>query len=134
MDFDDLQSTSGFSGLKVYGRSKLCNILFTRELSRRCGGKGITANCLHPGFVATRLGDRSGGFLSPVVRLAKVFAVPPEKGAETIVYLASSPDVANVSGEYFYKCRPATPTMDARNDAAAMRLWIESAKLAGIEP
>ena len=73
-------------------------------------------------------------FFRASVRLGKIFAIPPEKGAETIVYLASSPDVANVSGEYFYKCRPATPTMEARNDAAAMRLWIESAKLAGIEP
>ncbi len=134
LDFDDLQSANGFFGLKVYGRSKLCNILFTRELSRRWGGKGITANCLHPGFVATRFGDGSGGFLSRVVRVGKIFAIPPEKGAETIVYLASSADVANVSGEYFYKCRPATPTMEARNDVAAMRLWIESAKLAGIEP
>ena len=66
LDFDDLQSANGFFGLKVYGRSKLCNILFTRELSRRWGGKGITANCLHPGFVATRFGDGSGGFLSRV--------------------------------------------------------------------
>jgi NAD(P)-dependent dehydrogenase (short-subunit alcohol dehydrogenase family) len=133
LDFEDLQSTKGFSAVNVYGRSKLCNILFTRELSRRWGGKGVTANCLHPGFVATRFGDGSGGFLGRAVRLAKIFAISPEKGAETIVYLASSPDVASVSGEYFYKCQPAIPTADARDDAAAKRLWIESAKLAGIE-
>jgi len=133
LDFDDLQSSNGYSGFKVYGRSKLCNILFTRELSRRCSGQGITVNCLHPGFVATRFGDGSGGILSLGVRLAKTFAISPEMGAQTIVYLASSPEVAGVSGEYFRQCRPATPTAEARDNAAARRLWIESAKLAGIE-
>ncbi len=133
LDFDDLQAAKGYSAIRAYGRSKLCNILFTRELARRWSGKGITANCLHPGFVATRFGDGSGGLLSGVVRIAKNFAITPEKGAETIVYLASSPDVTAVSGEYFYKCRPATPTDGGRDDAAASRLWNESAKFAGIE-
>jgi NAD(P)-dependent dehydrogenase (short-subunit alcohol dehydrogenase family) len=133
LDFEDLQSAKGFSALNVYGRSKLCNILFTRELSRRWSGNGVTVNCLHPGFVATRIGNGSGGFLSRAARLAKTFAISPEQGAQTLVYLASSPDVASVSGEYFYKCRPATPTAEARDDAAAERLWVESAKLAGIE-
>jgi NAD(P)-dependent dehydrogenase (short-subunit alcohol dehydrogenase family) len=133
LDLNDLQSTNGYSGFKAYGRSKLCNILFTRELSRRWSGKGVTANCLHPGFVATRFGDGSGGFLSRAVRLAKTFAISPEKGAQTIVYLASSPEVAGVSGEYFHECRPAMPTSEARDDAAARRLWIESARLAGLE-
>jgi NAD(P)-dependent dehydrogenase (short-subunit alcohol dehydrogenase family) len=134
LDFDDLQAAKSYSAIRAYGRSKLCNILFTRELARRWSGKGVTANCLHPGFVATRFGDASGGFLSSVVRIGKaLFAITPEKGAETIVYLASSPDVAAISGEYFYKCRPATPTAGGRDDAAASRLWNESAKLAGIE-
>ena len=134
LDFDDLQATKGYSAIRAYGRSKLCNILFTRELARRWSGKGVTANCLHPGFVATRFGDASGGLLSGVVRIGKtLFAITPEKGAETIVYLASSPDVAAINGEYFYQCRPATPTAGGRDDAAAGRLWNESAKLAGIE-
>jgi NAD(P)-dependent dehydrogenase (short-subunit alcohol dehydrogenase family) len=133
LNFDDLQSRSGFSSFKVYGRSKLCNILFTRELSRRWIGKGVIANCLHPGFVATRFGDDSGGFISHILSLGKIFAISPEKGAETIVYLASSPEIASISGEYFYKCRPATPSKGARDDAAAGRLWMESSKLAGIE-
>jgi NAD(P)-dependent dehydrogenase (short-subunit alcohol dehydrogenase family) len=133
LDFEDLQSTKRFSPINTYGRSKLSNILFTRELARRWAGMGVTVNCLHPGFVATRFGDDSGGFLSRGMSVAKLFAISPEKGAETIVYLASSPDVAGVSGEYFYKCRPATPTAEARDDEAAKRLWIESAKLAGIE-
>jgi NAD(P)-dependent dehydrogenase (short-subunit alcohol dehydrogenase family) len=129
LDFDDLQGANGYSAVKAYGRSKLCNILFTRELARRWSGTGITANCLHPGFVATRFGDASGGVLSRVVRMAKIFAISPEKGAQTIVYLASSPDVANISGEYFYQCRPAVPTQGGRDDMAAARLWTESAKL-----
>ena len=133
LDFDDLQAAKGYLAIRAYGRSKLCNILFTRELARRWSGTGVTANCLHPGFVATRFGDGSGGFLSTGIRFAKIFAITPEKGAETIVYLASSPDVAAISGEYFYKCRPATPTAGGRDDAAASRLWNESAKIAAIE-
>ena len=133
LDLDDLQSANGYSGFKAYGRSKLANILFTRELARRLAGAGVTANCLHPGFVATRFGDQTGGLLSSVVRAAKIFAISSEEGAETLVYLASAPEVANVSGAYFYKCRPATPTKEAQDDAAAQRLWIESAKLAGLE-
>jgi NAD(P)-dependent dehydrogenase (short-subunit alcohol dehydrogenase family) len=133
LDFDDLQAEKGYSAIRAYGRSKLCNILFTRELARRWSGRGVTVNCLHPGFVATRFGDGSGGFLSGVVRIGKIFAITPEKGAETIVYLASSADVAATSGAYFYKCRPATPTPGARDDAAAGRLWTESAKFAGME-
>lgn len=133
LDFGDLQSAKGYRGLKVYGRSKLCNVLYTRELARRSAGTGITANCLHPGFVATRFGDRSGGLLSYAVRVAKTFAISAEKGADTLVYLASSPEVATVSGAYFYKCRPAIPSAEANDDAAAERLWSESARLAGIE-
>jgi len=131
LDFDDLQSAKAYSGFKVYGVSKLCNILFTRELARRLAGTGVTANCLHPGFVATRFGDQSGGLFSWVIRVAKNFALSPQKGAETLVHLASSPDVAKVTGEYFYKCRPATPTKQAQDDSAAQRLWQETAKIVG---
>jgi NAD(P)-dependent dehydrogenase (short-subunit alcohol dehydrogenase family) len=133
LDFDDLQSAHGYRGFKVYGRSKLCNILYTRELARRWAGTGVSANSLHPGFVATRFGDESGGLFSYVVRMAKMFAISPERGADTIVYLASSPEVAHVSGTYFYECRPATPSRKAQDDAAARRLWLESARLGGLE-
>lgn len=132
LNFADLQSATGFRGFPVYGRSKLCNILFTRELARRWAGTGITVNSLHPGFVSTRFGDESGGLFSYAIRAAKLFAISPEKGAETIIYLASSRDVSGASGQYFYKCRPATPTKEAQDDEAARRLWQETEKLAGI--
>ena len=118
--------------MKVYGRSKLCNILFTRELARRLQRTDITANCLHPGFVATRFGDQSGPLMSRIVWLAKFFAVSPAKGPETIVYLASSPDVAKTTGQYFYKSLPAIPSSQAQDDQSALLLWQRSAALAGI--
>ena len=90
LDFDDLQSANGFRATKAYSRSKLCNILFTRELARRLHGIGVTANCLHPGFVATRFADESGGLISRFACLAKFFAISPAEGAQTIIYLASS--------------------------------------------
>ena len=133
LDFANLQGEKGYDGYKAYGRSKLCNILFTRELARRLAGTGVTANCLHPGFVATRFGDQAGGVMSLVIRAAKLFAISPQKGADTIVHLASSPEAAGSSGGYFYKCLPATPTAEARDDAAAARLWVESVRITGID-
>jgi NAD(P)-dependent dehydrogenase (short-subunit alcohol dehydrogenase family) len=130
LDRDDLQSAKSYSGFAVYGRSKLCNILWTRELARRLDGTGVTANCLHPGFVATRFGDGSGGFLQAVMPLAKLMAINPQKGAETIVYLASSPEVAEVTGKYFYQCKPLEPSPEARDDALAGWLWDQSQTLA----
>jgi NAD(P)-dependent dehydrogenase (short-subunit alcohol dehydrogenase family) len=132
LDFSDLQSEKNYRGLYIYGRSKLCNILFTREVARRWADTGVTANCLHPGFVSTRFGDQSGGMLSLAVRAAKTFAISPEKGAETIIYLASSTEVAGANGLYFYRCKPATPTKEARDDESARKLWQESEELAGI--
>lgn len=145
LDFNDLQSAGAYRGnfleslryggpgFKVYGRSKLCNILFTRELSRRLAGTGVTANCLHPGFVATRFGEESGGLLSFGIRFAKRFALFLQQGAETMTYLASSPEAARVTGKYFHKCRPATPNREAQSDAIAQRLWAETARLAHLE-
>jgi NAD(P)-dependent dehydrogenase (short-subunit alcohol dehydrogenase family) len=132
LDFDDLQLEKGFSATKAYGRSKLCNVLFTRELARRLQGTGVAANCLHPGFVATRFGDQSGGLISHFVWFAKFFAKSPEKGAQTIVYLASSPDVAGMTGKYFDECRVTTPSLPARDDRGASLLWERSAALAGM--
>lgn len=132
LNFGDLQSMRGYVGFPVYSKSKLCNILFNRELSRRLNGSGITANALHPGFVATRFGDDSGGIMRTVLKVAKpIGAISPEEGAQTILYLASSPQVEGVSGEYFYECKPTTPTAEARNDEDALRLWEISEEIAG---
>jgi NAD(P)-dependent dehydrogenase (short-subunit alcohol dehydrogenase family) len=133
LDFEDLQSAKSFGAMKAYSRSKLCNILFTRELARRLHGTGVTANCLHPGFVATRFGDQSGAFMSRVVWLDKFFAISPARGAQTIVYLASSPDAAKTTGKYFYDSVPAIPSPPAQDDGIALLLWQRSAALAGIE-
>ncbi len=131
LKFDDLQSSRGYVGFPVYSKSKLANILFNRELARRTPD-GVTANALHPGFVATRFGDNSGGLMGTVMKVAKpIGAIAPEEGAKTIIYLASSPDVAGVTGEYFFECKPTTPTAEARNDADAKRLWEASAQIAG---
>src|SRR5215510_6694253 len=144
LEFDDLQSARAYRGnfweslryggpgFKVYARSKLCNILFTRELARRLAGTGVTANSLHPGFVATRFGDETGGLISFGIRIAKNFALSPQQGAETLVYLASSPDVAGVTGQYFHKCATATPSKEAQDDSKARRLWSETAALSGL--
>jgi NAD(P)-dependent dehydrogenase (short-subunit alcohol dehydrogenase family) len=133
LDFDDLQSAKSFAARKVYGQSKLCNILFTRELARCLQGTNVTANCLHPGFVATRFGDQSGGLISRLVWFAKFFAISPAEGAETITYLASSPDVRETTGQYFYKSAPTMPSSAAQDDRSALLLWQRSAALAGMK-
>jgi NAD(P)-dependent dehydrogenase (short-subunit alcohol dehydrogenase family) len=134
MDFDNLQFEHDFKGFPAYGRSKLCNILFTRVLARRLAGTGVTTNSLHPGFVKTRFGDNSrGDWMARSIGYLKIFAISPEQGAETIVYLASSDDVDKTTGLYFNKCKPVTPSKLARDDAAAERLWSETARLAGIQ-
>ncbi len=131
LDFDDLQSAKGYFGYTAYGRSKLANILFTRELARRLAGTGVTANCLHPGAVATRFGESSRGSAGLLIAVLRLFFMSPEKGADTVIYLASSPEVEKTTGEYFVKRKITQPSGAAQDDAAAKRLWIESEKLAG---
>ncbi len=130
LDFSNLQGERRYRGWQAYGRSKLANILFTRELARRLAGTGVTANCFHPGFVATRFGDGAGGWTSRLMPFARAFAITPEQGADTLVHLASSPEVANVSGAYFVKRNIAEPSRAAREDSAASGLWAASEALA----
>ena len=132
LDFDDLQTKNGYVPTLAYARSKLCNILFTRELARRLAGTGVAANCLHPGFVATNFGQRDAGLFGWGMRLAMLFAARPEPGADTIVHLAGSPAVEGVSGRYFYNSREIAPSAAAQDDAVAERLWRESEKIAGL--
>ena len=130
LDFSDLQSRNGYSGFPVYCKSKLANILFNRELARRAP-QGVTCNALHPGFVATRFGNNSGGMLGGVFRAIKPLgAISPEEGARTIVYLAGAPSVSCVTREYFYECAITTPSQEAQRDSDALRLCEISEKLA----
>ena len=130
LDFGDLQSEKNYRTSAVYGTSKLCNILFTRELAHRLSGRGVTANSFSPGLVATRFGDEAGGFPAIALRVAKLFAKRPEQGAQTLVYLATSGDVAKTSGEFFYKNRPGKLTAEAQDDIKARKLWAESERIA----
>jgi NAD(P)-dependent dehydrogenase (short-subunit alcohol dehydrogenase family) len=136
MPFDDLQNRHGYRGMRVYGQSKLANILFTLELSRRYKDTGLTANSLHPGTVRTGYGGDGDarGFLAFGIKIASPFFLSPAKGARTSVYLASSPEVEGVSGEYFVKCKPRTPRRWAQDPEAARRLWDVSEELAGLAP
>ena len=132
LDFGDLQYAHNYSGIRAYGRSKLCNILFTRELARRLSGTGVTVNCLHPGFVNSRFGDNNSGVVGFGTRIAKqLFAISPKLGAETPVYLASSPAVEGKSGGYYDQCALKTPSPEAQDDRTAQRLWEESARIFG---
>ncbi len=130
LDFDDLQEEKRFSGWTAYRRSKLCNILFTRELARRLAGSGVTANCIHPGFCATGFGENTGTGYRFGLRLLKTFlAISPEKGARTLTYAVSAPELADVTGAYFAKSKTATPSAAARDDESAKRLWEASERL-----
>jgi NAD(P)-dependent dehydrogenase (short-subunit alcohol dehydrogenase family) len=132
LDFDDLQAKR-YRSYRVYARSKLANILFTRELARRWNDTGVTANAVHPGFVASNFGrDGDGGKLAGfVLPLLRPFALTPEQGAQTQVYVASAPELAGITGGYWAKSAPATPSAAAQDDAAAARLWEVSEELVG---
>jgi NAD(P)-dependent dehydrogenase (short-subunit alcohol dehydrogenase family) len=133
--FDDLQtSTRKYTPMGAYAMSKLANILFTRALAKRLAGGPITATCLHPGFVRTNFGRNNdvSPLLKAVFGLVSRFGRTPEKGAETLVYLAASPDVDGQSGGYYFDCKEATPSPAARDDAAAERLWQISEQLVGM--
>jgi retinol dehydrogenase 12 len=117
----------------TYEASKLLNILFSYELARRLAGTGVIANCLSPGFVRTELGREATGAFRLFLRLARPFQTSPEAGAQTPVYLATSPEVAEVSGRYFEQCAPAESSALSRDPAAAKRLWRLSAQLSGLD-
>ena len=134
LNFDALQSRRGYNGIRVYGQTKLANLLFTYELARRLEGTGVTANALHPGLVATNFGANNarlgGRYLGRLYRrLFRVIAISAEEGAQSSLYLATSPEVAGVTGKYFVR-RQAVPSSEASYDrAAASRLWQVSEEL-----
>jgi NAD(P)-dependent dehydrogenase (short-subunit alcohol dehydrogenase family) len=132
INFDDLNSKQSYATMRVYGQSKLANIMFTYELARRLDGTQVTANSLHPGFVRTNFG-RNNGWLSrlimPVIQLA---GITKEKGAETMTYLASSPEVEGVNGKYFEKKTAVSSSKVSYDEAAQKRLWDVSAEMVGL--
>jgi len=132
LDFDDLGNERRYRFMRVYGQTKLANILFTVELARRTAGSGVTANSAHPGAVATGLGKNNGAWARVLVALLRPFFRTPERGAATSVHLASSPAVEGVTGRYFVDCREKRPSSAAQDPDAARRLWDVSARLTGL--
>jgi NAD(P)-dependent dehydrogenase (short-subunit alcohol dehydrogenase family) len=130
--FNDLQCERGYSGIKAYSQSKLANILFTYELARRLKGSGVTANCLHPGTVRSGWGRDATGLFRVGMKLFVPFMISPEQGAETSLYLASSPEVEGVTGRYFIKCKPARSVKVSYDEDVARRLWETSENLTDV--
>ena len=130
IEFDNLNGEQDYKAWKAYQKSKLANVLFTYELLKKVPAD-ITVNCLHPGFVATNFGHNNGGFVSPILKIAKwISAIEPEDGAKTSIFLCSAPDVNGVSGKYFYKCQQKTSSRESRNMDTAKRLWQISSDIA----
>jgi retinol dehydrogenase-12 len=133
LNFEDLQLEKGWSGWKAYSQSKLANIYFTTQLAENLKGTHVTANCLHPGFVATNFGRSNGGLFNPLFKVIQTFAaISPEEGAKTIIYLATSPEVEEVSGKYFSSSKVAKPSALANDSAIARRLWETSLEMTGL--
>ncbi len=133
LDLDDLQLEHGWQSWRAYANSKLANILFTRELARRLEGSAVTANCAHPGVVRTRFGREARLPMRAAVTLARPFMLSPRRGARTVVYLATSPEVAGATGGYYVKSQRREPSPAARDGAAARRLWQLSEELTGLK-
>jgi NAD(P)-dependent dehydrogenase (short-subunit alcohol dehydrogenase family) len=132
IDFQDLQSEHNYNRNEAYARSKLANLLFTYALARRLEGTRVTVNALHPGSVATNLGGNDNWLKTRLRNLIKPGMIRPEEGAKTILYLATSPEVEAVTGQYFYDCRPIRSSDDSYDVADAERLWRLSESLAGL--
>ncbi|GAB3918944.1 SDR family oxidoreductase [Larkinella terrae] len=126
---DELAAPQSYDGMKAYGASKLCNILFARELAERLADDGITSNSVHPGVVKTNFAQNYSNFRGVVFNLMRPFFISPEKGAETSIYLASAPEVEKVTGLYFAKCRPKIPSAAAQSAFYASQLWALSERL-----
>lgn len=129
MDLEDPGFEKGYSIMKAYNRSKLGNVLFTRELARRLEGTGVTANCLHPGAVSTNIWSHAMWWARPFLSIAKYFMVTPEQGGDAIVFLATSPSVEGTTGGYYERNRLVFPSRLAQDDALAAKLWDLSAKM-----
>ncbi len=133
IQLDDLQAEKLYRPLRTYPQAKLAVVLFTYELARRLQGTGVTANCLHPGFVATNFAQSDGGpAVRPLVKLIGSFGANPQEGAKTSIYLASSPDVEGVTGTYFVKSMPKRSASISYDESLQRQLWEQSAKLVNL--
>ena len=132
VNFDDLQGQRKYSGWGAYGRSKLCNLLFTYQLARRLDGIGVTANALHPGVVATNFGMSGGGLMPLFNRLMSIAMLRPEQGAQTSIFLVTSPEVEGISGKYFVNQKAVRSSKASYDQSAADRLWQVSAAMTGL--
>jgi NAD(P)-dependent dehydrogenase (short-subunit alcohol dehydrogenase family) len=136
LDFEALQlGPHNYQPMRAYSQSKLMNVMFTYELARRLEERDapVTANVLHPGFVASGFARNNGGVVNLIMNLLKPFAMSPEKGAQTSIYLASSPKVEDISGQHFEKCRPTASSRASLDEAGQARLWEISAELASLK-
>src|SRR6266852_6651301 len=133
IQMDDLQEEKHYSNMRAYGQSKLAVVLFTYELARRLQGTGVTANCLHPGFVATHFAQRDGGpAFRLLVKLIGSFGASPQEGAKTSIYLACSPEVEGVTGHYFVKSIPRRSAAISYDESLQRHLWEQSAQLVNV--
>jgi retinol dehydrogenase-14 len=133
IDFDDLQGERRYGGQRAYNQSKLANVLFTYELARRLEGTGVTATVVHPGVVRTNFGqDNPNRLMRLMTTVALPFMKTPEQGADTVVHLASSPDVEGVTGKYFANRRARPSSKRSYDREVAARLWTVSEQLAGL--
>jgi NAD(P)-dependent dehydrogenase (short-subunit alcohol dehydrogenase family) len=133
IDFNDLGFERGYFGIKAYGRSKLANLLFTYELARRLDGSQVTANALHPGHVATDMWKTNFPVIGPALKwVMGLFSLTPEEGADNSIYLASSPEVDGITGQYYIKREPAQSSPESYDAGIAQRLWEVSAELTGV--
>jgi retinol dehydrogenase 14 len=134
IQFADLQGESSYSGARAYGQSKLANVMFTYELARRLRGSGVTATVLQPGVVRTAFGAEDPGRIQRLlVPLARPFMKSPEQGAVTSIYLASAPELRDVSGQYFADRKPKRSSKRSYDQAMAARLWQVSADLVDLQ-
>ena len=134
IDFDDMgYEKGGYSIMRAYRRSKLANVLFTRELAKRLAGKDVTVTSLHPGAVATNIWAGAPGWAAPILGIAKsLFMISPEESAARVVYLATSPDVVGKSGAYFDANKERAPAKLAQDEGLARKLWDESVRMTGL--
>lgn len=132
INFEDIMAEKKYGEMSAYAQSKLANVLFSTELSKRIAGSGVTSNSLHPGVVGTSFAEAGGTFSKLFYRWFTFMMKTPAEGAKTTVYLASSPEVEGVSGKYFSNCKAIMPSKEARDVSVAKRLWELSEKLTGI--